>query len=254
MKILGPIRDRHGTSLVELMVAALVFSLVSAFGMKFLILQNQRSVLQEDSAEAQQQVRTAMDFMVREIGLLGFGLPDGDARILKAEEQEIQFLANLDAATARLTETAQTEQLQLPIRYDGAPEKFVGGKVVSICRLDYCERHTLARDGSNNGLEFAEGLRSTFPPASTIQIINQVRYALKPVDSTHVKLLRTVDGGTNPVAEGLASMDLIYLDREGRSGAVLPDVYRVRIHLTARLSRTPERIRSMTTEVYLRNR
>jgi len=102
MTILGPIQDRHGTSLVELMVAALVFSLVSAFGMKFLIYQNQWSVLQEDTAEAQQQVRTAMDFMVRELGILGFGLRDGDPRILKAEEQEIQFLANVDGATAHL--------------------------------------------------------------------------------------------------------------------------------------------------------
>jgi type II secretory pathway pseudopilin PulG len=253
MTILGPIQDRRGTSLVELMVAALVFSLVSAFGMKFLIIQNQWSVLQEDTAEAQQQVRTAMDFMVRELGLLGFGLRDGEARILKAEEQEIQFLANVDGATAHLVQAAQTGQTLLPVRYDGASEKFEQGKVVSICRLDYCERHTLAKDGTNNNLEFVEGLTSSFPSDSTIQIINQVQYALKPVDATHFKLLRTVDGGSNSVAEGLASMELIYLDREGRAGAFLPDIYRVRIHLTARLSRTPRKIRSMTTEVYLRN-
>jgi len=221
--------------------------------MKFLIYQNQWSVLQEDTAEAQQQVRTAMDFMVRELGILGFGLRDGDPRILKAEEQEIQFLANVDGATAHLVQAAQTGQILLPIRYDGASVKFEQGKVVSICRLDYCERHTLAKDGTTNSLEFVEGLTSSFPSNSTIQIINQVRYALKPMDATHFKLLRTVDGGSNSVAEGLASMELIYLDREGRAGANLPDIYRVRIHLTARLSRTPGKIRSMTTEVYLRN-
>ncbi|MBI3595959.1 MAG: hypothetical protein HY203_02265 [Nitrospirae bacterium] len=253
MTILWPIQDREGASLVELMVATLVFSLVAASGMKFLICQNQWGVLQEDTAEAQQQVRTALDFMVRELGLLGFGLREGDGRILKAEGQEIQFLANLDAAAARLTQMAQAEQRQLSIHYDRASDKFEHGKVVSICRVDHCERHTLAKDGGNNSLELGEGLTSPFPPNSTIQIINQVRYALKPVDATHFKLLRTVDGGSNSVAEGLASMELIYLDREGRAGAALPDIHRVQIHLTARLSRTPGKIRSLTAEVYLRN-
>jgi hypothetical protein len=51
----------------------------------------------------------------------------------------------------------------------------------------------------------------------------------------------------------LTSMELIYLDREGRAGAALPDIHRVLIHLTAPLPRTPGKIRSLTAEVYLRN-
>jgi hypothetical protein len=235
------------------MIATLVFSMVAAFGMKFLICQNQWGVLQEDTAEAQQQVRTALDFMVRELGLLGFGLREGDASILKAEGQEVQFLANLDAAAARLTQMAQVNQRLLSIYYENALDKFKQGKVVSICGLDHCERHTLASDGGNNSLELGEGLTSPFPPNSTVQIINRVRYALNPEDAIHFKLLRSVDGGSNSVAEGLASMELIYLDREGRAGAVLQDIHRVQIHLTARLPRSPGKIRALTAEVYLRN-
>jgi prepilin-type N-terminal cleavage/methylation domain-containing protein len=253
MTVFWPILDRRGVSLLELMIATMVFSLVAAFGMKFLIFQNQWGVLQEDTAEAQQQVRTASDFMVRELGLLGFGLREGDASILKAEGQEVQFLSNLDAAAARLTQMAQANQRQLSIEYENASDKFKQGKVVSICGLDRCERHTLANDGGNNSLEFEEGLTSPFPPNSTIQIINQVRYALNPAEGTQFRLLRTVDGGSNSVADGLASMELIYLDREGRAGAALPDIHRVLIHLTAPLPRTPGKIRSLTAEVYLRN-
>lgn len=253
MTLFGPIGDRRGVSLLELMIATMVFSLVAAFGMKFLILQNQWGVLQEDTAEAQQQVRTALDFMVRELGLLGFGLREGDTSILKAEGQEVQFLANLDAAAARLTQMAQADQRQLSIDYENASDKFIQGKVVSICRLDHCERHTLANDGGKNSLELGEGLTSPFPPNSTIQIINQVRYALNPAEATHFRLLRTVDGGSNSVADGLASMELIYLDREGRAGAALSDIHRVQIHVTAPLPRTPGKIRSLTAEVYLRN-
>ena len=253
MTFLRPIRSGEGASLIELMIATLVFSMVAAFGMKFLIFQNQWNVLQEDTAEAQQQLRTGLDFMVRELGLLGFGLRDGDATILKAEKQEVQFLANLDAAEARLTQMAQPNQKELFIDYENASDKFKQGKVVSICTLDRCERHTLVKDGVNNSLELAEGLTSPFPPNSTIQIINQVRYALNPADATHFKLLRTVDGGSNAVAEGLGSMELIYLDREGRAGAALPDIHRVQIHLTAPLLRTAGKVRSLTAEVYLRN-
>jgi len=253
MTLISPLWDRKGASLIELMIATLIFSMVAAFGMKFLICLNQWGVLQEDTAEAQQQVRTALDFMVRELGLLGFGLREGDASILKAEGQEVKFLANLDAAAARLTQMAQANQMQLSIYYENAPDKFKQGKVISICRLDRCERHTLVNDGGNNSLELGEGLTSPFPSNSTIQIINQVRYALNPADATHFKLLRTVDGGSNSVAEGLGSMELIYLDREGRAGAALPDIHRVRIHLTAPLPRTAGKIRSLTAEVYLRN-
>jgi len=253
MMLFWPTRDKTGASLVELMIAIVVFSMVAAFGMKFLICQNQWGVLQEDTAEAQQQVRTALDFMVRELGLLGFGLREGDATILKAEEQEILFFANLDAAAARLSQMAEPSQRQLYIYYENASDKFKKGKVVSICSLDRCERHTLVNDGGNDSLELGEGLTSPFPPNSTIQIINQVRYALNPADATHFKLLRTVDGGSNTVSDGLDSMELIYLDREGRAGAALPDIRRVQIHLTASLSRIPGKFRALTAEVYLRN-
>jgi len=249
----GMMQGQKGTSLVELMVATLVFSLVAAFGMRFLICQNQWNGLQEDTAETQQQVRTALDFMVRELGLVGFGLAEGDGRILKADRQEVQFLANVDAAMARLTQNAQPEQNHLTIRYENAAGKFEQGKTISICSRDYCERHTLAAAGGNENLELEEGLTGPFPSDSTIQIINQVQYTLKPADATHFKLLRTVDGGSNSVAEGLASLELIYLDRDGRMGPALPDIRRIQIHLTARLPRTPGKIRSLTAEVYLRN-
>jgi hypothetical protein len=235
------------------MVAALVFSFVAASGMKFLVLQHQWVVRQEDAAEAQQQIRAALDFMGRELGLLGFGLPEGDVKILKAAGQEVEFFANLHAATGRLTETAPTGLSHLSVRYENGPDQFKKGKTVSICSLDQCERHVLAGDGRTDSLELEQGVTGVFPLQSTVQVINQVRYALKPLDAVHFKLIRTVDGGANPVAEGLSAMELVYLDREGETTSSLTDIHRIRIHLTARAARSPDQIRFLEAEVYLRN-
>ena len=162
MMILRPIHGERGTSLIELMVSALLFSLVAAGGMRFLVLQHQWAVRQEDAAEAQQQARAAVDFMGRELGLLGFGLPEGDTKILKASGQEVEFLANLHAAAARLTETAQDGLNRLSIRYENGSDQFKQGKTVSICSLDHCERHVLAKDGGTGDLELEQGVTRVF--------------------------------------------------------------------------------------------
>lgn len=245
--------DGRGVSLIELMVATLVFSLVAAFGMKFLVLQHKWAVLQQDTAEAQQQARAALDFMARELGLLGFGLPEDEARLLKATGQDVEFLANLDAAIARLTQDAATDQTRLSVEYVNNKDKFEKDKTVLICRMDRCERHSLAKDGASGTLELKEGLGASCPRGSVVQIIKQVRYTLKPTDATQFKLVRTVDGGANAVAEGLASMSLEYLDGKGRPATVTTEIRRIRIRLAAFLPRSPEKIRSLISEVYLRN-
>jgi hypothetical protein len=245
--------DVRGASLIELMVATLIFSWVVAGGMRFLVLQHQWAVRQENIAESQQQVRAGLDFMGRELALLGFGLPEGDTKILKADGEEVEFLTNLHAAAARLTEAAEAGQTRLSVRYESGSDHFQKGKAVSICGVDYCERHALAQDGGLIDLELTEGVTRAFAPNGTVQIINQVRYALKPADAVHFKLIRTVDGGSNSVAEGLASMELVYLDRSGQIAAALPDIRRVLIQLTTRLPGASEKIRCLTAAIYLRN-
>lgn len=259
---MNQLRDARGVSLVELIMATLVFSLVAAFSMRFLVLQHGWAVYQEDVAEAQQQARAAVDLMGRELSLLGFGVPEGDEKISKATVQEIEFLANLNAAIAHLKQEAGTDQKQLSVGYvnnkeyadKDSQDKFEQGKTVSICALNYCEWHTLAKNGGKETLELNEGLDKTFPIGSAVQVINRVRYVLKPVGSTQFKLDRTVDQGTNPVAEGLASMSLKYLDDAGRPATGLTEIRRVQIELTARMPRSPEKVRTLATELYLRNR
>ncbi len=246
--------DRRGFSLVELMVAIMILSLLSAFGMRFLILQHRSVVLQEDAAESQQQLRAALDLMTRDLMSLGFGVPEDDPRILKAGAEEIQFLSNLNGAVARLSETVEAGQNQLGVYYLDRSDKFRKGKSVSICSADFCERHVLAKDGGWKSLDLGRGLGSSFPKGSAIHIINVIQYILKPTDSVNqFKIIRRVDGGSSPVAEDVASMRLDYLDRHGRRAPALEDIQRIGIELSARFSRNPKIVRSLLSEVYLRN-
>jgi prepilin-type N-terminal cleavage/methylation domain-containing protein len=250
------ISDAKGLSLIEIMVASLVFSLAAAFGMRFLVLQHGWVILQEDMAESQQQARTALDLMGRELSLLGFGVPDSAAPVLKATEQEIEFLANVEKEMTHLTEEAGVGQTVL--RVNGGEfesgEDFEEGKTVSICSSGRCEWHTLAKDGGRDALELSDALQGFFPVGSTVQRMNRIRYALKPAGSMQFKLIRTVDGGANPVAEGLASMQLDYRDETGGPAMALENIHRIGIRIAVRMARTPDKIRSLMTEAYLRNR
>src|SRR3990172_7336681 len=105
--------DRRGVSLIELMMATLVFSVVAASGMRFLVLQHGWAVYQEDVAQAQQQARAALDLMGRELSIVGFGVPEGDANILMATEKEVEFLTNMDKEITHLTAFAAAGQKQL---------------------------------------------------------------------------------------------------------------------------------------------
>ena len=252
-RMISVIQSKQGLSLIELMVAALLFSFVIGFGLRFFILQKQWSVYQEDAIEAQQQARVAMDLMVRELSLLGAGVPEGELRLIKATQQEVEFIANLYTAVARLTQSGTAGQQQLSVEYINHSEKFDKGKTVSICMLDHCEWNTLASDGGKNTLKLNRGLNKDFPVKSTIQVINDVRYALKPANGTRFKLIRRVDGGTSPVAEGLASMDFTYLDRKGGTATTLTEIRRVQIRLTIPLPRRPEHVRTLESEIWLRN-
>ena len=255
MKVPGIAGNIRGVSLVELMVAMLIFSMVAMYGMRFLVLQHSWFVLQEDTAEAQQQVRVAIDLLGRELGLLGFGVPQGEESLLEATEREIQFLANLDSAIAYLGQDASAEQTSLDVGYVNNRGKFDENRRVSICSPERCEWHFLANDGGVNSLELQEGLSEAFPRGSVIHIVRRIRYTLRMVEPSRFNLNRAVDQGSpKPVAEGLASMQLDYLDREDRKAASLSDIHRVKIALAARLPRHPEKVRSLMAEVFLRNR
>jgi type II secretory pathway pseudopilin PulG len=248
------IMNRDGLTLVELMVAAGLLSLVIAGGLRFFTIQHRAAVMQEDAAEAEQQLRAAMGMMTDEFMRIGSGVPPGDPGILEADSGRIGFDANLAAAAARLSESAPAGERRLPVYYLNRSGSFRSGKTVSLCRVGFCERHRLAEDGSGRSVLLDAGLGRDFPEGSVLQVINHVSYEIKPETGTgRFRLIRTVDRGANAVAEGIGSMVLEYLDRKGAATGIPPEIERIRILLTAPLPRNPEIQRTIRSEVSLRN-
>jgi type IV pilus assembly protein PilW len=66
----------HGFSLVELMIAMVLASLVGMAAYTVFSSSSRSSMAQEDVSEAQQNVRVAMDVLAKDIRSAGFGLPD----------------------------------------------------------------------------------------------------------------------------------------------------------------------------------
>lgn len=69
-------RDTRGFSLVELLIAMVIASVVGLAGISIFSSSNWSQKTQEDVTEAQQNVRVATDRLAKDIRMAGFGLPD----------------------------------------------------------------------------------------------------------------------------------------------------------------------------------
>jgi hypothetical protein len=218
--------------------------------MRFLILQQGWAAAQNDAGDAQQELRAAVDFMGREVSLLGFGVPPGETALLKSDPDELEFLANLHRVVTVLAEKAAAGGKELSV---ASGSGFKQGRRVSVCSRVRCEWHALAEDGSRGRLEIEGGLEGDFPPGSTVHLVHRVGYAFRPDEAGRIRLLRHLDGGTQPLADRLVRAGFDYLDREGRAVDDPKRVHRVRVYLSIRPGKAPNLVRSLETGVYLRN-
>jgi prepilin-type N-terminal cleavage/methylation domain-containing protein len=247
-------RGRAGFSLIELMVAMAILSVIVAHAVHFLIVQRRSSVHQEATVDAQQQARAALDLMSREIMLAGSGMPMDEPALKVMEEDRIEFLASLAGAAARLREPALPGQEDLSVTYLRNSGKFRKGKTLLLCSAEYCEWHRLAGDGSAGSVRLAEPIGRPFPGGSDLKVINRVRYDLKSMDSDNgYKLMRNVDGGSNPVAEGVESLSIEYLDNDGLPAGDADRIVRLQVRLTAATAGDPKRKRGLASGIGLRN-
>lgn len=69
-------KDNRGFSLVELLIAMVIASVVGIAGVSIFSSSNWSQKTQEDVTEAQQNVRVAADRLAKDIRMAGFGLPD----------------------------------------------------------------------------------------------------------------------------------------------------------------------------------
>jgi prepilin-type N-terminal cleavage/methylation domain-containing protein len=216
----------RGLTLVEMVITLAIVGMAAAGAEQLLAGQIRHLSRQERMAEQRQEGRAAVALLVRELSLAGLpAAPDpachaiGDG--VEADGSAVRFLVNLYGVVTVLEAPAAAGDTALSIPDDAAIR---GGAAVSPGTAfaahdaaylydpgrpgdetdDRVECHRLDRAGRTGVVALAAGdaVRSPFPAGSRLLVVNDVRYAH---DAARHALMRTVDGGTQAVADRVES-------------------------------------------------
>jgi prepilin-type N-terminal cleavage/methylation domain-containing protein len=227
---------QQGLTIIEMVITLAIVGMAAAGAEQLLAGQIRHLSRQETMAEQRQEGRAAVAVLVRELSLAGLPVaPDpachAIADAIEADGTAVRFLANLYGVATVLEEPAAAGDTVLWIPddariRDGAAAvspgtAFAAHDVVYLYDLgragdntdDRVECHRLDRAGRAGVVALAAGdtVRHPFPAGSRLQVVNDVRYAL---DSSRHQLMRTVDGGTQAIADRLDSAQ--FIRQEGR--------------------------------------
>jgi hypothetical protein len=201
---------------------------------------------QQEAMAQQQDARLGLRVLEAELRAAGSGASLFGPAILKADPQEIEFLANLNSQATTLTAAASVGQQELKV-LDGSG--WPKGKRIVTCSADRCPESRLARDGQRFLLSLTEPLSAPVPVGSAVFVSNQVRYYLGAARSGRPSLMRQVDGGANALIGEVQQFRLTYLDHDGRVTQGPAAVARVRAELAVANNQ-----HAIVTEVGLRGR
>jgi hypothetical protein len=101
------------------------------------------------------------------------------------------------------------------------------------CQLQAEQDGPLARDGSATSLSLVSSLGFDFPAGSEVRVLNRVRYYVKHERGKPARVMREVDGGTNPLIGAVSTFQFRYLTREGMPTRDPAQVVGIRIEAAA---------------------
>ncbi|MBM4339126.1 MAG: prepilin-type N-terminal cleavage/methylation domain-containing protein [Deltaproteobacteria bacterium] len=81
MKMIKIIKKENGITLIELLVALVIFSLVIAGTYRLFIAQSRAHTVQERVVETQQTIRSAMEILLRDLRMTGFDSDSPDSKM-----------------------------------------------------------------------------------------------------------------------------------------------------------------------------
>ena len=217
-----------GVCLAEAIIAMAAGAVVLSATIQSLMHFQHRLSAQHVTVTRSQDQRIGMQIMEDELRLGGVGTA-GETAILKAESQEIEFVANADGLRTTLTQPATPAHTELTVA-DGTDWR--KGKRINVCADEVCAEGRLAKDGRRFGLTLAAPLGRDLPAGSQITVSNRVRYYLGQNQHGIPTLMRQLDGGTNPIVGEVSAFHLSYFDQAGQPTADLGRIARVRIGLS----------------------
>jgi len=268
------LRKNEGVTLIELLVAMAISAILIAAIYRTFISQQKTYTVQEQVVDMQQNVRVAINRMMREIRMAGFGNVsdvlklggvNGFSEVVTPEgSNKITIVGGFkqirrDNGDPIVVDSASGNQITL----NYATDEFDGNAHRFIC-IGGIESNTV-QSRSERILTLDEPLRYTHPPGTPIYKIHAIAYGLRD-DGVRV-LFRdlnpnTVSSQRDTVAENIENVQFEYFDANGNPSAIPANIRMVKVTVTARTSMSdPEfkggtggfRRRTITSNIHVRN-
>jgi len=266
--------NKKGITLIELLVALVIGSIVMAGIYRTFISQQHIYTVQEQVAEMQQNSRLAINQMMREIRMVGFGVKSFPITI---GGQNYNNVVNPDTplagsitivagvgGTAILNGLTPPNQISVDrltdaqgnILFDLVDRSFISidglesFQIINIIEIDATHKLLTLNNNINNSYK-TDG-------STVVYAIRAISYG---ITASVLNRNDNLGGGPQPLAENIESFDFQYFDANGLQTANPPDIRTIRMTITARTDRQdPElkggdgfRRREITTNIQLRN-
>jgi prepilin-type N-terminal cleavage/methylation domain-containing protein len=267
----------RGLTLIELTIALMMSSILIAALYRTFIVQQKTYTVQEQVVDMQQNVRVAINRMMSEIRMAGFGNVDnvlslgggvnGFTQVITPNSNTITIVGGFrevkrDSGEPILINSVGKDPLtgKDTITLSYATDKFDGEKHHFISTGGLESNRVTSRNG--NVLILDLPLKLVPKTGAPVFKIEAITYGLGTSDGK--KLLRrneNTGGGAFAVAENIEDLQFEYLDANGNPTGIPTNIRMVKVTVTARTDRSdPElgggdgyRRRQIASNIYIRN-
>ncbi len=199
---------------MELMVAMTAGLIMLGAVMQTLQFFRQQFVAQQKTIAHNQDFRLGLEVMEMELRLASTGVPMAGSAISRADAEEVEFFANLNASRTVVTAPVTSGQEVVAVD-DGSG--WGKGKTVVVCWAEQCDTFSLAQEGHRHSLVANGPIIQSIPAGASVALINRVRYYNKTDERGISRILRMVDGGASVLIGDGAHARFSYWDSEGRA-------------------------------------
>ncbi|MBI5374253.1 MAG: prepilin-type N-terminal cleavage/methylation domain-containing protein [Candidatus Schekmanbacteria bacterium] len=232
-------KSYKGFTLIEIMVSVVLASIILVTLYSLFTSQQKTYNSQDLIVEMQQNVRTALDTMVRDLRTMGYGIPtvsnpSAIEAITSATENSITFKVDMDDVSASLVSdyTAPGTTLSVNTVSDSSSSYYYGrfsaGDTIYI--TDGYKWNSTMISASAVGSLTITPLTDYFPAGSVLHVIHSITFSQSPSNHLHStststnKITRSIDGGSaQPVVDDIDYLEFKYYDEnDNLLGSVTP--------------------------------
>jgi type IV pilus assembly protein PilW len=256
-------KKKNGLTLIELLIALVLSGILIAALYRVFISQQKTSTVQDQVADMQQNVRTAIGQMTREIRMAGyggdilavFGNINGFTNIITPASNSITIILADEIGVLKQNAAKGAHQLNVTnARIFNTDKK----KYLCLNGLNNYSIQSIAGDTIILTTSLAEG----HPINETVYLLKAISYDLGLSGGKSVlRRNENTGGGAQPLAENIERLQFTYFDVNGNVTANPPDIRMVEVAVTAKTNMfDPEykggdgyRRRTLSSNIKVRN-